>query len=160
MINPSTACMNVTCFIKRYVNYMFLIFIFCSCKKNIDNIALPEMQPGTPVTVMFKNTLPSVLHESSGLCYTDGNLWTFGDSGNLNAIYKIDTATGAVVQIVIIQNFSNTDWEDIAADSSYIYIGDFGNNDGNRKDLKIIRIKKTDLNDPFPHRKIERFFIT
>lgn len=42
-------------------------------------------------------------------------------------------------------NYPNTDWEDITADATYIYIGDTGNNDGDRTDLKILRIKKSDL---------------
>ena len=96
--------------------------------------------------VGLKCVLPKILKESSGLCYTNGNLWTFGDSGNPNEIFKIDSATGAILQTVEIENFPNVDWEDMTADSSYIYIGDFGNNNGNRSDLKIIRIKKTDLN--------------
>jgi hypothetical protein len=86
-----------------------------------------------------------LLRESSGLCYTDGSLWTFGDGGNPNEIYKIDSSTGTILQTAKVENFPNIDWEDITADSLYIYIGDFGNNHGNRKDLKIIRIKKADL---------------
>src|SRR5664279_1470860 len=133
-------------FMKWTFIYLLLTGIFFSCKKNTGNIAPIDVQPDGPVTITLRNQLPAVLHESSGVCYTDGNCWTFGDSGNLNGIYKIDTTTGAVKQIVIVQNFSNTDWEDITADSSYIYVGDFGNNDGNRRDLKVIRIKKADLN--------------
>ena len=94
----------------------------------------------------LKSAFPVILRESSGLCYTDGNLWTFGDGGNPNEIYKIDSSTGAILQTVRVVNFPNIDWEDITADSFYIYIGDFGNNNGNRRDLKIIRIKKVDLN--------------
>ena len=109
--------------------------------------------PGPPVNagsdsalvIDLKHTLPTLLKESSGLCYTDGQLWTFGDSGNPNAIYKIDSATGAILQTVTIANFPNVDWEDITADSSYIYVGDFGNNYGNRTDLRILRIKKSDI---------------
>jgi hypothetical protein len=33
----------------------------------------------------------------------------------------------------------------MTADSLYLYIGDTGNNDGNRTDLKILRIRKADL---------------
>jgi hypothetical protein len=80
--------------------------------------------------------LDARIKESSGLSYTNGNLWTIGDSGSPNAVFKISTATGANLQIVTIQNFPYVDGEDITADSKYIYEGDFGNNDGNRKNLK------------------------
>jgi len=98
-----------------------------------------------PIAIGLKCTLPSLLRESSGLCYTDGNLWTFGDGGNPNEIYKTDSVTGAILQTVQVENFPNIDWEDITADSAFIYIGDFGNNCGSRTDLKIIRIAKSDL---------------
>jgi len=109
----------------------------------------------SPLKVGLKCVLPKILKESSGLSYTNGNLWTFGDSGNPNEIFKIDSSTGAILQTVEIENFPNVDWEDITADSSYIYIGDFGNNYGNRTDLKIIRIKKTDLNVPGTFLKVQ-----
>jgi hypothetical protein len=34
----------------------------------------------------------------------------------------------AVLRTVAITNATNVDWEDIAQDASYIYIGDIGNN--------------------------------
>lgn len=105
----------------------------------------PGDKPVTTLTVALKHTLPAQLQESSGLCFTDGSLWSFGDSGNPNSIYKIDSATGAILQTVTIANYPNIDWESMAADSLYLYIGDMGNNDGNRTDLKILRIKKADL---------------
>ena len=130
---------------KAYYNLFYclvLVGCFCSCSKH----DLVSSQPDEQVTVILDHILPSILHESSGLCFTDGNLWSFGDSGNPNQIFKIDTITGSILQTVTIQNFGNEDWEDITADSAYIYIGDFGNNDGKRKDLKILRIKKSDIN--------------
>ena len=36
----------------------------------------------------------------------------------------------------------NVDWEDITQDETHIYIADFGNNNGNRTDLKIYKILK------------------
>ena len=115
--------------------FILLLFTcsFCSCKKNSNSDTTQQSQP---VVVSLLCTLPSVLHESSGLCFTDGNLWSFGDSGNPNSIYKIDTSTGVILQTVTIQNYPNIDWEDISADSTFMYIGDFGNNNGNRTNLK------------------------
>ena len=126
---------------KEVIVYILLVCIVCSCSKHNSETT----QPASEVTVTLDHTLPSLLQESSGLCFTDGSLWSFGDSGNPNAIYKIDTITGAILQTVIIQNFPNEDWEDITADDDYIYIGDFGNNKGNRKNLRILCIKKSDI---------------
>lgn len=95
-------------------------------------------------TVVLKGRL-NLIPESSGLVYTDGNLWTFGDSGNPAAIYNIDTANGNVKQTVNIVNYPNIDWEDICADREYIYISDAGNNNGNRTNLWILKIAKSDI---------------
>ena len=122
--------------------------IFAACTKHTGDgtgPAAPSATASAPLTLGPAHVLPAQLKESSGLCYTDGALWSFGDSGNPNAIYKIDTATGAILQTVTIANYPNTDWEDITADATYLYIGDTGNNDGDRTDLKVLRIKKSDL---------------
>lgn len=82
------------------------------------------------------------LKETSGVIYFRKHIWTFNDSGGKPEIYKIDRETGKVIQTVIIENAENRDWEDITQDKKYIYIGDFGNNLGNRQDLKIYKIMK------------------
>lgn len=132
-------------FISSLVAGCFMTALICSCKKN--EVTAQPVSPTfiTPITVTLRHNLPSLLKESSGLCFTDGDLWSFGDSGNPNSIYKIDTLTGAILQTVTIANYPNIDWEDITADSLYIYVGDLGNNNGNRSDLKVLRIKKTDF---------------
>jgi len=134
-------------FVSRYLSFVrivcLLAFWLVGCVKK--NTAPPPVVPPAPVVVGLKNVLPVVLKESSGLCFTGGSLWSFGDSGNPNSIYKIDSASSAILQTVTISNFPNADWESITADSSYIYIGDLGNNDGDRKDLVILRIKKADI---------------
>jgi hypothetical protein len=124
---------------------IILGLLIVSCKKN--TVPVNTVHTDTTLITGIKATLPTALKESSGLCYTDGQLWSFGDSGNPNAIYKIDTTTGAILQTVTIANYPNIDWEDITADALYIYIGDFGNNSGDRTDLKILRVKKSDLNN-------------
>lgn len=132
------------------IAYCLLLIVF-SCNKNAHPatdapiVDKPADKPVATLSVALKHTLPVQLQESSGLCYTDGSLWSFGDSGNPNSIYKVDSATGAILQTVTIANYPNIDWESMAADSLYLYIGDMGNNDGNRTDLKILRIKKADL---------------
>lgn len=89
--------------------------------------------------------LPSALDETSGLIYWMGGIWTFNDSGGDPRIYKIDTISGEIIQHVTISNGDNVDWEDIAQDDDFIYIGDFGNNAGNRKDLVIYKLAKDDI---------------
>ena len=89
--------------------------------------------------------LPSSLNESSGLIYYSEGIWTFNDSEGEPVIFKVDTLSGNILQEVTISNGNNTDWEDIAQDEDYIYVGDFGNNAGNRKDLAVYKIDKADI---------------
>lgn len=105
-----------------------------SCLYGLTTSALPA-----------RATLPAAVAETSGLVYTNGQLWTLNDSGNLPVLFRLDTLTGAVLQQVQIQNFGNVDWEDLAADAQHLYIGDFGNNAGNRRDLRILQLAKPDI---------------
>ncbi|MBI1221202.1 MAG: hypothetical protein GC180_01255 [Bacteroidetes bacterium] len=92
-----------------------------------------------------KATLPVEVRESSGLEWVAGGLWSFNDSGNPPFLFQLDSNDGTIIKKVTIGNYGNTDWEDIASDSDYLYVGDFGNNDGNRKDLKVLRIPVASL---------------
>ena len=89
--------------------------------------------------------LPSQLEETSGLIYYKNLLWSFNDSGGDPVIYAFKTKTGEIVKTIRIKNAENVDWEEISQDKHYIYIGDFGNNAGNRKDLCIYKVKKSDI---------------
>jgi hypothetical protein len=93
----------------------------------------------------FKYLLPEKVKETSGLIYYDNALWTINDSGNPAVLYRLDPLTGSVTGSIKVSNAENHDWEALAQDKDYIYIGDFGNNKGNRNDLQIIKIAKKDL---------------
>ncbi|MCD4790354.1 MAG: hypothetical protein K8R37_10165 [Bacteroidales bacterium] len=98
-----------------------------------------------PVIPEIYSNLPEKVNETSGLIYYSGSLWTFNDSGGKPELYKINKESGKIDQKVFLKNAENYDWEDITQDDEYIYIGDFGNNRGNRKDLKIYKIAKKDI---------------
>lgn len=89
--------------------------------------------------------LNSELSETSGLIKINGNFWTHNDSGNEAALYMIDTSNGNIAHSLFIKNGQNIDWEDITIDSDYVFIGDFGNNNGDRTDLNILKIPKDSL---------------
>lgn len=91
--------------------------------------------------------LSKKVNETSGLILMNEQLWTFNDSFGKAEIYAIDKGSGKVVQTVEIENAENYDWESIAMDEDFIYVGDFGNNYGTRKDLKIFKIKKSDISE-------------
>lgn len=88
--------------------------------------------------------LPAPLKEASGVIYFNNNLITHNDSSGENKLYEFDINSGLITREVTITNASNFDWEDLTQDDNNIYIGDIGNNRGNRTDLKIYKINKSD----------------
>ena len=44
-----------------------------------------------------------------------------------------------------MKNATNVDWEDLARDDNYLYIGDIGNNQNKRKDLCVYKVKISDV---------------
>ena len=94
--------------------------------------------------ITAKYNLPETVNETSGLLFYNGKLITHNDSGDNANLYELDTVSGNILRIVSISNATNVDWEDITQDDTYIYIGDFGNNNGNRQNLKIYRVLKTE----------------
>ncbi|MFN0216622.1 MAG: hypothetical protein ACKVT2_20365 [Saprospiraceae bacterium] len=86
-------------------------------------------------------TLPSVLTESSGLEMTSGEIfWSHNDRNGKAELYGFET-TGVLKTTLKVTNATNTDWEDIACDKAgNIFIGDFGNNDNDRRNLRIYKI--------------------
>ena len=85
----------------------------------------------------FKAELPAEVRETSGLFFHNGRLWTHNDSGGKPILYGLDTTTFEVVQKITLTNAKNKDWEDVCTDGEHVYVGDFGNNKGKRKNLRI-----------------------
>ncbi len=148
----------------NYIKYLFILFFAVSFKlvaqsgctdpqaSNYSPTA--TVNDGScvyaPTTQAFNFMVNTInVGSNSGIEWINGNIYTFGDGGNPNAFYKIDTTNGNISQNITVTNYGNQDWEDITADTGFVYIGDFGNNNGNRTDLKILKIRKLDfVNNP------------
>lgn len=85
----------------------------------------------------FKSELPMEVIETSGLFFHNGKLWTHNDSGGKPILYALDTTTFEIVQRLTLKNAKNKDWEDVCTDGETVFVGDFGNNKGSRKKLRI-----------------------
>ena len=89
--------------------------------------------------------LPAIMQETSGLIFWNNRLWTHNDDSDIN-LYAFDTNAVNIFEAYALTGTANIDWEEISQDSAYIYVGDFGNNvNGNRTNLKILRIEKNTL---------------
>lgn len=86
--------------------------------------------------------LPMTISETSGLLFHNGRLITHNDSGNTPQLFELDTVSLEITRTITLTNAENIDWEDLAQDSEYMYVGDFGNNVGTRNDLVVYRVNK------------------
>jgi hypothetical protein len=87
------------------------------------------------------------LSESSGLVRSrahGGVFWTHNDSGDRPRIFAVD-ASGETLAEFEVAGAAHVDWEDIAIDDAgHLWIGDFGNNDNERRDLVVYRVPEPD----------------
>lgn len=85
------------------------------------------------------------LNEISGLeQLNETTLVAINDSGNEAELHLIDLQ-GKPIKNVFVKNATNVDWEDLARDDNYLYIGDIGNNQNKRKDLCVYKVKIADV---------------
>lgn len=96
------------------------------------------------------NLQDPAINESSGIVAsrtTPGLYWTHNDSGDGPYIYAFDDS-GARRGTWRVRGASARDWEDIAAGpgptagTSYLYIGDIGDNEGRRAEIIVYRVKE------------------
>ena len=105
---------------------------------------------GATVTPFFTTELPPAVSSSSGLVCMEGGLYTHNDHRE-GRLYRLDTATAKLTGEMSWLRIRFQDMEDVAADSLYLYLGDFGNNaSGNRTNLHILRILKSTLQEVLP----------
>lgn len=88
--------------------------------------------------------LDSQLGNTSSLVYWENGYWTNNDH-NDSCLYLIDTTTAETVGSRCFDGVYNYDTEEITQDSLYLYFGDVGNNNGNRQNLKFLRISKESI---------------
>ena len=120
--------------------YIFFIFtLACSSTDEVTNDNL--------INLTIVTGLDDRIKESSGLTHFDNTLITHNDSGGESRLFQINSNNGNAIRSININGANNIDWEDIAKDDTYFYIGDFGNNSGNRIDLGIYKIALSDLSN-------------
>ncbi len=118
----------------------FRQFLFCAGMLLFQACTLQAQYPAIKEVGHF----PPELRESSGLTWAGGALYSLSDD-RLPEFYRIDTATAQITQTITMRGLTFSDKESMASDGTYLYIGDFGNNDGHRRDLKIVKVRIADI---------------
>ncbi|WP_312196099.1 hypothetical protein [Epilithonimonas vandammei] len=108
----------------------FLLMSFLGFSQKIEKLSLKKYKIAV---------LSDSLKESSGLTNLDGRLFSFNDSGNTSEIFEIK-AGSSYIKKTFQTGLKNIDWEAITNDGENFYVGEFGNNLGTRKDLKVYQI--------------------
>lgn len=93
----------------------------------------------------YRKELGPVLGETSALEAIGDRLFTLNDGGNLPELFEISPFSGNSERTIRVTNAPNVDWEDLASSDTHVFIGDFGNNLGNRKDLRVLKIPISNL---------------
>lgn len=102
--------------------------------------------PRTIISYERRARMLSRIFESSGLIYLNHRFWTQNDHGDLN-LYGFTFEQPLAVETIELRGLRNIDWEEIAQDDNYLYVGDIGNNYGNRRNLLIYKIEKSSLGE-------------
>ena len=100
--------------------------------------------PPSSISPSRSINLPSIINETSGLVIDGDSAWTHNDDADIN-LYRF-SIKDIGYSAFPLKGAKNIEWEDMSSDEVYFYLGDFGNNSaGNRTDLRILRVKKTDV---------------
>lgn len=136
-----------------YYQVKILLFALLIAFDSVSLLAVPGDSlklKVTPLKVTLKEVgkLPKILKEASGLERTGKYFWSHNDDG-IPALYCIDSV-GNLKRAVQL-NISNKGWEDLALDDQgNMFIGGFGNNKNDKKDLKIYRIPNPETITQYP----------
>ena len=126
------------------MNRKIIFAILGLLQGNLLPIAAQGVNNGNPYAE-YVGFLPQEVDGTSTLFMMDGRLWTCNDHGALR-LYSLDTLTAAVDSVVDL-GVSVYDLEEVTLDEDYLYFGDFGDNNGSRDDLRILRLARRDLTD-------------
>lgn len=124
---------------KLFTVYVYVQTLLCGCGTERRQFGFEGKR--SDYTVRRVGRMPAAVPESSGLALAADRLtlWTHNDSGYDNRLFRI-SPEGVLVEEVNVNGASNVDWEDIATDGKgNLYIGDFGNNENRRRDLRIYK---------------------
>ncbi|MBX9851819.1 MAG: hypothetical protein K2X86_08680 [Cytophagaceae bacterium] len=139
---------------------IFFYFSACSSKKGcIDPGSIsydPEAKvddgsctyPAYSLGPTIITQLASQFAPNSALKYKDLRTWTIIDKQDEKKIYSIDMVTGNQKEEIEVPGISGVNFEALSASATHFFIGDIGNNDGSRMDLKIYMVPKPAVYNP------------
>ena len=104
-----------------------MVCLFVNCSSTVEKSPL-----------IVKTELSKELKELSGMTVKGNDIWAITDKPKAR-VFKMDE-TGKLLQTVNITNVEATDVEAVTSDNNFIYLGDVGDNNGDRVERKIIKV--------------------
>jgi hypothetical protein len=97
----------------------------------------------SPTGISLERTIREPSGVTASLTHA-GVFWVHGDSGTGNWLFAID-GQGRTLKRLRVSGARNVDWEDITHDDAgHLWLGDIGNNNSNRRDLRVYRLPEPD----------------
>ena len=122
-------------------------------------VVLPNVESTIPRA--YSKFKTEIINESSGIVKSrihDNVFWTHNDSGDSARLFAVDRNGSPINPLntnpykgIAVSDAFNVDWEDITTDNSgNIYIGDVGNNMGEKELFSIYKISEPSPVDVLP----------
>jgi len=138
---------KLSSFLSLIISLVFFVGCNTNAKqnKNRENLT-SKNQSKTYLPKLVTDQLAKEVEEQSGMVYYNNLFWVNNDSDCPAELYAYDLS-GKLKKTIKILNANNIDWEDLTDDEDFFYIGDFGNNFGIRKNLRILRVAKSEIGE-------------
>ena len=139
---------------KQFQLFFLTLILIYSCDMNNKEIILSDAFDYGKIIGKIEN---NIIEEASGLVESVENsnsLWTHNDGGDGPFLYLISSFDAKILKKISLVGIKNEDWEDLAIGpsilgdtSTYIYLGDIGDNKKNKTIKKIHFFREPKIKD-------------
>ena len=139
---------------KKFQLFFLILILIYSCDMNNKEIILSDAFDYGKIIGKIEN---NIIEEASGLVESVENsnsLWTHNDGGDGPVLYLISSFDAKILKKISLVGIKNEDWEDLAIGpsilgdtSTYIYLGDIGDNKKNKTIKKIHFFREPKIKD-------------
>ena len=139
---------------KKFQLFFLTLILIYSCDMNNKEIILSDAFDYGKIIGKIEN---NIIEEASGLVESvenNNSLWTHNDGGDGPFLYLISSFDAKILKKISLVGIKNEDWEDLAIGpsilgdtSTYIYLGDIGDNKKNKTIKKIHFFREPKIKD-------------
>lgn len=128
---------------KTFAMKFFLAVVVLACRLFV--LAQGLDLGATSYAPTFVANLASQCNETSGLVFANDTIFSINDSGNQPKVQALSAVNGQLLAEWSLSNAVNVDWEALALSPNQVFVGDIGNNMGNRSIFELYRFERNQL---------------